>query len=104
MLRQEMLLKVPRNQTTKSDPVPEGGATLAGTPVPALLQTAPLCAHLGINSSTIWRWIREHDFPKPVSIGAKVRMWRTVEVDNWLNKQAATAQATRQAAYGAHHE
>lgn len=80
------------------------GASLAGVQVPALLHTAPLCVHLGVNSATIWRWIRERNFPKPLEVGSKVRMWRTVDVENWLNSQATAAQATRQTASGVSHD
>lgn len=61
--------------------------TLAGLEVPAVIQTARLCAHLGVNASTLWRWIRERNFPSPVHVGPKVRMWKTVEVEAWLNSQ-----------------
>ncbi|MCE2747158.1 MAG: AlpA family phage regulatory protein [Burkholderiales bacterium] len=80
------------------------GATLAGVQAPALLQTAALCAHLGMNSSTLWRWIRERNFPKPIEVGSKTRMWRTAEVDAWLNSQATAAHTARQSVTGAGHE
>ena len=77
----------PAGQEAPQKPTPEK-ATLAGMQVPALLQTARLCAHLGINSSTLWRWIATRHFPRPLCIGPKVRMWKTVEVEQWLDSQA----------------
>lgn len=82
----------------KAEANPQGlpVASLAGVQAPALLQTSALCAHLGVNSSTIWRWIRDpkRKFPKPaVQIGSRVRMWKTVEVDAWLNSQTSTGAA-----------
>lgn len=99
-----MLQKIQAFDKTPPSAPPTHGATLAGVQAPALLQTAVLCAHLGMNSSTLWRWIRERNFPKPIEVGSKTRMWRTAEVETWLNNQAATAQAARQTASGAGHE
>lgn len=95
-------IQAPKQSSENHKPLTD--CTLAGMPVPALLQTARLCAHLGVNSSTIWRWIRERNFPKPLEVGSKVRMWKTMEVEAWLNSQSATAQVTRQASAGACHE
>lgn len=77
-----------------------GHATLAGVPVPSLLQTATLCAHLGVNSSTVWRWIRERNFPKPIEVGTKVRMWKAVEVEQWLTSQTSTQSGLRKLTKG----
>lgn len=99
-----MLQKIQSLKKTPPSSPPTHGATLAGVQVPALLQTAPLCAHLGINSSTLWRWIRERDFPKPIEVGAKTRLWKTHSVETWLNSQASDARAARQTASGAGHE
>lgn len=62
-------------------------AKLAGTEMPALIKTATLCFHLGVNSTTIWRWVRENNFPEPMSVGLKMRYWKTADVDDWLNRQ-----------------
>lgn len=99
-----MLENILAPKQSSENPKPLTDCTLAGMPVPALLQTARLCAHLGVNSSTIWRWVRERNFPRPLEVGSKVRFFRTVEVEAWLNSQNTTAQATRQAASGADHE
>lgn len=99
-----MLVQTAIREANSGESPNSQGASLAGFQVPALLQTARLCSHLGVNSSTIWRWIRERNFPKPIEVGSKVRMWRTAEVDAWLNNQATAAQAARQTASGAGHE
>lgn len=88
------------SKTGQTDPATEVQipcqAILAGVRVPALLQTEPLCFHLGgINSSTLWRWIRERDFPKPIEVGTKVRMWKAVEVEQWLSSQSSTQSGYR---------
>ena len=93
------------NESRKNEASQVGFVTLAGTQVAPLLHMAMLCALLGVDSSTIWRWIRGRDFPQPhVYVGAKVRMWRTVDVENWLNSQATAAHTARQSVTGAGHE
>lgn len=99
-----MSVQTSARETNSGELTLSQGAILAGVQVPALLQTARLCVHLGVNSSTIWRWIRERNFPKPIEVGTKVRMWRAVDVENWLNSQATAAQAARQIGSGAGHD
>ena len=38
----------------------------------------------GIGKSTLWRWVREGRFPKPVRLGANCVAWRSDEVEQWL--------------------
>ena len=39
---------------------------------------------------TLWRWLKQCDFPKPVYI-AKRRYWREAEILDWLEAQAENA-------------
>lgn len=39
----------------------------------------------GIGKSTLWRWIRDGHFPKPVRLGANCVAWRSVDVEEWIN-------------------
>ena len=39
----------------------------------------------GIGKSTLWRWIREGRFPKPVRLGANCVAWRSDDVNQWIN-------------------
>lgn len=39
----------------------------------------------GIGHTTLWRWIREGRFPKPVRLGANCVAWRSDDVDQWIN-------------------
>ena len=42
---------------------------------------------LGVNNSTIWRWVKEKsDFPKPKKISKGVTVWNYWEVDLWVNQ------------------
>lgn len=39
----------------------------------------------GIGRTTLWRWIREGRFPKPVRLGANCIAWRADDVNQWIN-------------------
>ena len=39
----------------------------------------------GIGKTTLWRWVREGRFPKPVRLGANCVAWRSDDVDQWIN-------------------
>ena len=40
----------------------------------------------GVCDMTLWRWLDQRDFPKPVYI-AKRRYWKTASVIDWLDAQ-----------------
>ena len=37
----------------------------------------------GVSDMTIWRWLKERNFPKPTYIGTR-RYWREGEILDWL--------------------
>lgn len=41
---------------------------------------------IGVSPQTIWRWIKENRFPKPVKVGA-VSLFRMSEIQAWMNAQ-----------------
>lgn len=41
-----------------------------------------------ISSSTLWQWIRDGKFPKPVKLGERVTGWRVEDVRAYLEKVA----------------
>ncbi len=41
----------------------------------------------GIAKTTLWRWIREGRFPKPVRLGANCIAWRADDVNQWINSR-----------------
>lgn len=42
-----------------------------------------------ISASTLWQWVREGKFPKPVKIGPRTTAWRVEDVRAYLEKVAA---------------
>lgn len=47
----------------------------------ALLQFIP------VSRTTLWTWVREEKFPKPIKLSPKTTVWKSEEVLNWIKKQ-----------------
>lgn len=44
---------------------------------------------LPVAESTIWQWVRNDKFPKPVKLGNRITAWKKQDVDNWIQGQTA---------------
>jgi len=57
------------------------------------LKVGDLVAWLGVARSTIYRWVNEGHFPKPVVLGPEdkannsSKRWLRVEVEQWLDSR-----------------
>jgi prophage regulatory protein len=52
---------------------------------------------LPVNESTIWRWVKDDKFPKPMKLADKVTVWDAQEVDAWVRSQRGEQPAPLQA-------
>ena len=43
---------------------------------------------LGLAKSTIYRYLSEDNFPKPINIGARAVAWRRGDIEKWIDKFA----------------
>lgn len=50
-----------------------------------LLSPNSVIARLDIPSTTLYRWIAEGRFPKPVKIGPRRTAFRVSDIEAWLN-------------------
>jgi prophage regulatory protein len=39
---------------------------------------------LQLSPATIYRWIKEGNFPKPVRLGANMVRWKASDIDAWI--------------------
>lgn len=39
----------------------------------------------GIAKSTIWLWVSEGKFPKPIKLSPRITVWNEKEIDNWIS-------------------
>lgn len=37
----------------------------------------------GIARSTIWLWVKEDKFPKPIKLSPRITVWSEEEIENW---------------------
>ncbi len=42
-----------------------------------------------ISPNTVWRWVREGRFPKPVKLGPGVTAWRLSDLERWESEREA---------------
>ncbi|MBM4230765.1 MAG: AlpA family phage regulatory protein [Gammaproteobacteria bacterium] len=42
-----------------------------------------------ISANTVWRWVREGRFPKPVKLGPGVTAWRLSDLERWEREREA---------------
>lgn len=66
---------------TQQGAVPEGSVQM--------LRMPDVSARTGLSASSIYRLIKDEDFPAPVRIAAKVSAWVEGEVDAWLRAKIA---------------
>jgi predicted DNA-binding transcriptional regulator AlpA len=49
-----------------------------------LLSTSELLARLSITRPTLFAWIENSDFPRPMRLSTRRLMWEAREVEQWL--------------------
>ncbi|MDP2085943.1 MAG: AlpA family transcriptional regulator [Gemmobacter sp.] len=49
-----------------------------------ILRRPDVEARTGLSRSTIYHWMKEGTFPKPVALGARLVGWRESDVQSWL--------------------
>ncbi len=40
-----------------------------------------------LGKSTIWLWVSQSKFPKPISLSATIKVWRSKDIQEWLDSQ-----------------
>ena len=58
---------------------------------PAVLRAAQIAQMLGIDRTTLYRWIGSGHFPPPVRLGPNVSCWRASTVQEWLDEKFDSA-------------
>lgn len=51
----------------------------------------PIPAIVPIKPTTLWRWVRNGNFPKPQKIGPHTTAWRAEDVRAWIEQQSRAA-------------
>lgn len=40
----------------------------------------------GIARSTIWLWVSEDKFPKPIKLSPRITVWDSDKIEEWMSK------------------
>lgn len=52
------------------------------------LKDTQLAKHLGVGRATIWRWIKEGQFPPPVRLSVRCSRWPLDKVEKWIRERS----------------
>jgi len=42
---------------------------------------------LSVSRSSIWAWVKEGSFPKPIKLGKNCTAWNSSDIDNWIEER-----------------
>jgi|TARA_B110000967_G_C18586963_1_gene412493 prophage regulatory protein len=54
-----------------------------------LIKCHEIQADFTLSRATIYRWMKEGKFPKPIHLGANMVRWKKSDIDNWLAEREA---------------
>ena len=58
-----------------------------GADAPVFVSVRSLAARYETAVNTVWRWVREGRYPKPIKLGPAMTRWRLDEVIQWERRQ-----------------
>jgi prophage regulatory protein len=62
-------------------------------PVSRLIRLKEVKHRVSLSRSTIYRWMSEGRFPKPVSLGKRSVAWSADDIDLWISHRVASDEA-----------
>jgi predicted DNA-binding transcriptional regulator AlpA len=64
----------------------QAGAKDAMTEIPTLLKIDEVCEKIGVKKSTVYKWMDEQKFPRPLKLSPTCVRWREDDVAIWLQE------------------
>jgi len=61
----------------------------------AFLSIAEVSKLINVSKSTIYRWMQERRFPRPLIITSQMRRWDRADLDHWIDRQRAATRFAR---------
>lgn len=49
-----------------------------------IVRVAEAARRLGVNRSTLWRWVKDGLMPQPIHLGPAVRGWNQSDLERWI--------------------
>lgn len=57
--------------------------TLISKGGPVFVRATQVASREGVSVATVWRWVREGKFPKPIKLSEAVTAWRICDIEAW---------------------
>jgi len=54
-----------------------------------LLSINQVCEKVNRSRVTLWKWVKDGQFPKPLKIGNRTLGWKEADFNDWLQEQAS---------------
>jgi prophage regulatory protein len=71
-------------------------ATQQTTPHPAqFYRLHNLKQRLGVSGSSIWAWVKQGTFPKPIKLSENCTAWNAADVEAWAQSRIAASQPSK---------
>ena len=64
-----------------------GGKDATRYSAPTILRLPGVIARTGLSRSSIYSWIADGRFPKPVSLGPRAVGWVVTEIEQWIRQR-----------------
>lgn len=42
---------------------------------------------LSVGKSTVWAWVKESNFPKPIKLSEYVTVWKLSDIEEWVHQK-----------------
>ncbi len=61
------------------------------TPQDRLIDIKEVSSLIGLKRATVYKYIKDKGFPKPIKLGSRASRWSYNQVMEWIEQQKATA-------------
>ena len=52
-----------------------------------LLRINDVVKKTSIGKSTIWAWVKDEKFPKPIKLSERISVWKESNIDAWIERK-----------------
>ncbi|NQY21925.1 MAG: AlpA family phage regulatory protein [Campylobacteraceae bacterium] len=51
------------------------------------LRVSEVVNKTGVAKSTIWLWVKENKFPKPIKLSPRITVWAEDKIEEWIESK-----------------
>ena len=62
-------------------------------PQQQFIRLRDLTKRIGVSGSSVWAWVKNGTFPKPIKLSANTTAWNAADVEAWAQTRIAASQA-----------